>query len=139
MDSGTSFDGVAILCRLSTAYYHYGSPRMYKTFKRATAEIAGESGQQFLMKVDFDYNELGSPRTLWFEPEIYTGNGGAIYGTGIWGLMKYGLAAIANRVPVYIIGVGTNMSYKIVSQETYRRQHIIQNFITDYEMNSRRV
>lgn len=140
MDSGTSFDGTPITCRLSTAYYHYGSPRQRKSFKRATIEVTGENGQAFDMKIDFDYNELGSPRTIWYSPQVYAQSGGAIYGEGKWGIMKYGVGkAVTNRTPVYLIGTGTNMSYKLISNETYRKQHIVQNIITDFELIGRRI
>lgn len=140
MDSGTSFDGSPITCRMSTAYYHYGSPRQLKAFKRATIEVTGDSGQEFDLKVDFDYNEAGSPRTIWYTPMVYTVSGGAIYGEGKWGIMKYGVGAAAtNRVPVYLIGTGTNMSYKLISNETYKGQHIVQNIITDYALVGRQV
>jgi len=140
MDSGKSFDGVAITCRLSTAFFHYGSPRNYKAFKRATIEIAGEANQEFDIKVDFDYNELGSTRTIWYSEGIYNPEGGAVYGDGVWGIMKYGTGLVAtNRVPLYLQGVGTNMSYKFISSEEFRSQHIIQNIITDYELVGRRI
>lgn len=139
MDSGTSFNGTPIICRMTTAFYHYGSPRSWKTFKRATLEVSGDKGQTFNMKVDFEYNEEGSPRTLWYTPEIYSTLSNSSYGSDRWGEMVYGSATVANRAPVYIQGVGTNMSYKILSNEAYRPQHIIQNIITDYEVLSRRV
>lgn len=140
MDSGTSFDGTSITCRMSTAYFHYGSPRQLKSFKRATLEIAGDNGQSFDLKVDFDYNEVGSPRTLWYGRSIYKVDGGALYGEGLWGIMKYGVGVAAtNRIPIYISGIGTNMAYKIISNETYKSQHIIQNLITDFEIIGRRV
>jgi len=140
MDSGTSFDGSPITTRMSTTYYHYGSPRSWKMFKGATFEIFAESGQEFNIKVDFDYNELGSPSTIWYTPVIESVVGGAIYGEGVWGVMKYGVgAAVTNRIPLYIQGKGTNMSYKILTNETYRPQHTIQNIITDYLKGSRRV
>ena len=139
MDSGNSFDGNPILCRMSTAFYHYGSPRQYKAFKRATFEINAENNHKFSVKVDFDYNELGSPRTIWYNPVIYAATGGAIYGEGVWGTMKYGVSQETTRVPIYLQGVGTNMSYKIISNETYKHQHIIQNIITDYSLVGRRI
>lgn len=140
MDSGTSFDGSPITTRMSTAYYHYGSPRSWKMFKAATFEISSESGQEFNIKVDFDYNEIGSPSTIWYTPEVCCIAGGAIYGEAIYGKSKYGVgSAVTNRVPLYIQGKGTNMSYKILTNETYRPQHIIQNIITDYLKGSRRV
>lgn len=140
MDSGTNFDGEAITCRMSTAFYHYGSPRQWKAFKKATMEIFAEDNQEFNVKVDFDYNEATGARTIWYLPLIYNPEGGAIYGESIWGVMKYGVSAAAtNRLPVYIQGVGTNMSYKIISNETYRSQHVIQNIITDYSVQNRRL
>ena len=140
MDSGTSFDGSPITTRMSTAYYHYGSPRSWKMFKGATFEIFSESGQEFSIKVDFDYNEVGSPGTIWYDPQIINVTGGAIYGEGIWGKMRYGVGtAVTNRIIVYLQGKGTNMSYKILTNETYRPQHTIQNIITDYIKGNRRV
>lgn len=140
MESGTSFDGNPITCRMSTAFFHYGSPRQIKRCKRATVEISGENGQQFDMKVDYDYNEPGSPRTIWYQPEVYTVEGTAVYGESQWGIMKYGVGqAATNRVPIYLQGIGTNMSYKVISNETYRTPHIIQNIITDYETLNRRI
>lgn len=139
LDSGYSFDGTPITCRLTTAFFHYGSPRNWKVFKRATLEIAGTTDQMFDIKVDFDYNEPGTGRSIWKSMQVYTVDGSAIYGESKWGLMKYGTAtSVTNRVPVYIVGLGVNMSYKVISNEAYRPQHIIQNIITDYELNSRR-
>lgn len=139
MDSGTSFNGNPIICRMSTAFFHYGSPRTWKTFKRATVEVSGDQGQTFDMKVDFDYNEAGLPATIWYTPEIYSTLSSSTYSVDKWGEMVYGASTVANRAPVYLQGFGTNMSYKFLSNETYRPQHIIQNIITDYEVLSRRV
>jgi len=139
MDSGTSFDGLPIICRMSTAYYHYGSPRQRKAFKRATFEISAQNEQTFDIKVDFDYNELGSPRTIWYTPTLYNTDGGAVYSITEWGTMRYGGSAVTNRVPIYLQGIGTNMSYKILSNEMYRPQHVVQNVITDYSLVGRRI
>ena len=140
LDSGTSMDGEPIICRMGTAFYHYKSPRQWKAFKKATLEVIGDTEQTFDIKVDFDYNELGNPKTLWYTPFIYTEGGGAVWGEGLWGTMVYGNAGtVTNRVPLYLQGVGTNMNYKIISNETYRQQHIVQNIITDYEALHRRI
>ncbi len=139
MDSGKTFDGTAIGCRLTTSFYHYGSPRQWKAFKRATFEVSAENTQEFYMKVDFNYNELGNPNTIWHTPTIYNSSGDAIWGSTKWGTMIWGAGTVTNRVPLYIQGVGTNMSYKVASNENYREQHIIQNIITDLEPVGRRV
>lgn len=139
MDSGKTFDGTAIGCRLTTTFYHYGSPRQWKAFKRATFEVSAENTQEFYMKVDFNYNELGNPRTIWHTPTVYNSNGDAIWASTSWATMVYGAATVTNRIPLYIQGVGTNMSYKVVSSENYREPHIIQNIITDLVSVGRRV
>lgn len=139
MDSGTSFDGNPIICRLATAYFHYGSPRNWKLFKRATIEITGEQEQVFNVKADYDYSESGAPRTIWYTTEIYSILGSSIYSVDEWGSLVYGASTAANRSPIYLQGAGTNISYKVISVEAYRPQHIIQNIITDYELVSRRV
>jgi hypothetical protein len=140
MDSGTSFDSAPIITRLTTAFFHYGSPRNWKNFKRATFEIKGENGQLFNVRLDFDYNEPGVPYSIWNAAYVYALEGTAIYGSSLWGSMIYGSGTTAtSRVPVYLRGVGTNASYKIISNEAYREQHIVQNIITDYEILSRRV
>lgn len=140
MDSGTSFDGVSIVTRMATAYYHYGSPRAYKSFKRATVEFSGENSQVLNLKVSFDYNEPDTPTTIWYTPQVYTQEGSAVWGETKWGTMVYGAVISATaRVPIYIQGIGTNMSYKIITNEAYRKQHIIQNIITDYSAIGRRI
>jgi hypothetical protein len=139
MDSGKSFNGTPIITRMATAYYHYGSPRTWKAFKKATGEVTGETGQVFNMKVSFDYGEPDIAVGVWYEPALYAVGGGAVYSVDKWGEMVYGSSAVVNRSPVHIQGIGTNMSYKVLSNETYRAQHIIQNIITDYELLSRRV
>jgi hypothetical protein len=141
MDSGTSFDGAPIVTRMASAFYHYGSPRNWKNFKRATFEISGEPGQSFNVRADFDYNEPGIIPAIWRTVSIYSLLGeSAVWGSSKWSEMVWGVGQTAtNRVPLYIRGVGVNMSYKIISAETYRTQHTIQNIITDYEILSRRL
>lgn len=139
LDSGTSFDGEEIICRLTTAFYHYGSPRSFKGFKKATIELNGAYLQNFDLRVDFDYREAEIPDSIWYSPTIYTITGNAFYGSSRWGEMIYGGTAATNRTPVYLQGIGTNMSYKLISRESYEAQHIVQNIITDYELLGRRI
>jgi hypothetical protein len=139
MDSGYSFDGKEIFTRLGTSYYHYGSPRRYKAFTKATVEFYGEDNQEFNLKVDFNYNEKGVVRTIWHTPVIYRKDGTAVYAEGEWGTMVYGGATATDRVPIYIQGIGTNLAYKIITKESYRPQHIIQNIITDFKLIGRRI
>jgi len=138
MDSGRSFNGNDIVCRMVTAYYHYGSVRNFKRFKRATFEIFGENGQEIYLKCLFDYREPLQPSVGFYEQSVFRSVGGAVWGDGVWGDMVWGSNSVTSRVPTYINGLGTNMSYLLISKERYRTQHIIQNIITDYEICGRR-
>ena len=141
MDSGPSFDGDIILATMKTAFHHYGSPRNYKSFKRLTAEIRGEAGQQFLMRGNLDYSEQGIAQNVWNLVEtkdtVYKTDsvwGRAIYGTFIWGA-----GAVTNRVVSYLVGVGSNIGFNIISSEKFRGQHIVQNLVVDFELLERRI
>lgn len=141
MDSGPSFDGIDIVCRMSTAYFHYNSPRNNKALKKATLEVRGETGQSFGLKVNFDYLEPETAGSNWYSGSVYSG--GAVtsqWGLAVWGTFVWGqLATATNRVYIYLQGVGTNASYRVLSKEKYRPQHTIQNIISDYEVLSRRI
>ena len=140
LDSGNTFDGTVIITRLATAFYHNKTPRLWKRYKRATIEVQADSGQVFNIRAQFDYNEPDSKKSIWYAPSVYKLSGAAIWGEGVWGTMVYGEGNPAtSRLPVYISGVGTNVSYRVVTNMPYKGQHTIQNIITDYEQLSRRV
>lgn len=138
MDSGRSFNGLDIVTRMVTAYYHYGSLRNFKSFKRATFEIFGENDQEIYMKCQFDYREPTQPTTDFYTQRVFKAVGGAVWGEGVWGDMIWGTSSVTSQVATHINGVGTNMSYLLLSRERYREQHIIQNIVTDYQLCARR-
>lgn len=141
MDSGTSFDGEEIFCAMSTPYFHYGSPRNNKALKRATVEVRGGKDQVFATRVFFDYSELDVTPGIWNETSVYSdGILTSIWGVSIWGDFVWGkMSEATNRLHMYLQGVGTNFSYRILSRERYRPQHTIQNIISDYEVIGRSI
>lgn len=141
MDSGPNFDGQPITATLKTAFHHYGSPRNYKAFKRLTCEIRGEAGQEFLVRGNLDYSELGTAQNIWNGVATVDtiSNTSSLWGKAIYGTFIWGAGAVTNRVITYLVGIGTNIGFNLVSKETYRGQHIIQNFIVDYELMQRRI
>jgi hypothetical protein len=138
MDSGKSFNGESIIARLVTAFYHYGSVRNFKRFKRATFEIFGENEQEVKVRCNFDYREPTQPASGFYTGLVSRVLGAGVWGLGVWGEMVWGTSTVTSRIPFYINGLGTNMSYTVLSEETYRDQHIIQNIITDYALCGRR-
>jgi hypothetical protein len=139
MDSGKTFNGKDITCRLMTTYHSYNSPRNYKLFKRATVEVFGENGQELTVKCLFDYQSPDQPVVGSLYESLSRRAGSAVWGVDPWGSMVWGLIlTVTSSVPFYINGLGTNMSYTIVSKEKHRDQHIIQNILTEYELCARR-
>jgi hypothetical protein len=138
MDSGKSFNGNYMTHWLQTPYHHYKYLRSNKSFKRATFEIFGENDQTIYVRLNFNYNEPDVPLTNIFETALSTRAGTAVWGETLWGTMVYGSAgSVTDRVPLYVNGVGTSMSYKVLVRDKYRDQHIIQNIITDLEVLGR--
>lgn len=140
MDSGHNFDGSEIICRATTAFYHYSTPTVYKQLIGVEMEIAGENGQEFNIQANFDYLEPNQPTTIWVSGDLNSFIGTAIWGTSVWGTMRYGQAVTAtNRISLYLQGVGTKISYKIITEDKYRSPHTLQNIITNYKRMARRV
>lgn len=137
MDSGKSFNGSYITHWFETPYYHYKYIRSNKSFKRATFEIFGEDDQTVYVRANFDYNEPTVPLTNLFSTQLAIREGSAVYGETEWGSMIYGATSVTDSVPMYINGVGTNMSLKVLVRDKYRSQHTIQNLICDFEVLGR--
>jgi len=65
MDVGTSFDGAAIDFYMDFAYNNFGSPRVLKSFKNATLEVAGSGYAEFSFGSSLGYasTEIEQPST----------------------------------------------------------------------------
>jgi len=137
MDSGTSFDGSAISTLMTTAFYHYKSPRNWKRFKEVLFEIASISDLTVDIRFAFDYLSGYVPRSGIFGIDLLAA--GARWGEGLWGTMRYSGSESTNRIKFPIQGLGANMSISIRTTETYKRQHTVQNFITDFQICGRQL
>lgn len=137
MDSGTSFDGEEIETLMSTAFYHYGSPRNWKKFHSIVAEINTVNEIDLQLRTLFDYGESHLPRTSRIEA-ILRGNGG-VWGEGNWGEMTYSAGLGTSRLKYYTPGLASNMSLEVTTSEKYAKPHTVQNMITDYELSRRQL
>ncbi len=136
MDSGTSFNGEAIRTHAVTAYHNYGSSRSWKHFIDLLFEMSADNGTRFFIATDYDYGDNLLPRNALASQKL-PGLGG-VWGTAVWGTFIWGGAYIQRPI-YYIYGYGTNMSVAIRTEEKYRAQHIVHNFITDYSLHDRRL
>ena len=129
-DVGTSFDGAAISTKLSTAYYHYKSPRIQKRFLRATFEIASVDSITIDIKPSFDYSGVGYIKGV--QEEIDVLGAGSVWGEGEWGQMVYASSEGTNRVFYDMQGIGANMNLSLYTSGKFLRSHTLQNIIVDY-------
>jgi hypothetical protein len=138
MDSGTSFDGNEIPTKLSTAYYHYGSSRNWKKFKSIMFEITAPEDIDVLISTSFDYSDVELPRSSSFLENIL-GKGGAVYGSGEWGIMKWGSSVFTTRFLHYIRGLSSNMSVSLRTSSKHAESHALLNFTVDFELAGRQL
>lgn len=137
MESGTSFDGIAIPTKMTTAFYHYKSPRNWKRFHRATFEIICGRAISLFFKPSFDYDIYQSPKSITLDVNIL--GVGVRWGEGKWGVMNYGGSNVTNRIGQPIEGVGSNMNFSIETNDMYASPHTIQNVIIDYTLMGRQL
>lgn len=135
-DSGTSFNGEAIETKMVTSYYHYKSPRIWKRFLRSSFEMAADNGTTFYVRADFDYRDIDSPKNS--QTPIVTYGGGSLWGEGTWGVFVWGSSVIQTPT-IYTQGYGYNMSLTVRTLEKYKTQHVIENFIADYQLLSQKM
>jgi hypothetical protein len=137
MDTGTSFDGAEIPTKLSTSFYHYGSPRLWKKFRSIEFEVASLDPVDVLIRTLFDYSasHLPVPGSV---TKALTG-AGSLWGTGVWGVMRWSTGESTNRFIHYIKGLGSNMSISFITSSKYSRPHTLQNFTTDFELTKRQL
>jgi len=136
MDSGTSFDGEPIETKLATAFYSYNSPTSWKRFRKITLEAQADKDFVFFGKPEFNYRTPNIPRS---NTESYTSTGyGGVWGTGAWGLFTYGSEEVQSPA-LYMSGYGTNMSIRIVTRSKFTTPHVINNIITEYSLQGRKM
>jgi len=133
MDKGTSFDGETINTSFESAYYHYGTPRLWKRFHRVLFEITSTNRTQFFIKPKYNYSsgELANAQTQ----EFRTVGQAAQWGFAKWGSFVWG-GPVVNNPMVYLRGYGNNFSMGIGTTSKYTR-HTIHNMIVDYSNGSR--
>lgn len=136
-DSGTSFDGEVINTQLTTAYYHYKTPRIWKYFKRIVFEGTGELGTKIGIRLVFDYNEPNVPTMPYSETTTSTSSSSK-YGEILWGAFIWGASA-ASRIVYYLTGYGTNMGVQLRTSSKYKKQHTLHNFIVDFTSGPKQV
>jgi len=138
MDSGTSFNGVEIVTKLATSYYHYGSPADIKRFFKLLFEITSSSKVKFEVACDFDYGSKASPSNP-NQPLLGLEDQGGVWGSSTWGVFFWGGKAVIQNPSLYIEGIGVNMSVVLRTKEKFTDKHVIHNIITNFNLLSKKM
>lgn len=64
LDKGTSFDGDAIAWIAELHFNHFGSPRLLKTWRKATIEVTGESYAEISIAYNIGYGTSDLPQSV---------------------------------------------------------------------------
>ena len=131
IDSGTSFDGVAVDSFIRSSYHSYGSPQVKKRFREIGLEINADTSTTLTVYPTFDYGGTFSPRSSaaatsysvsvtadeWNEDDIFND--------------ATGVTVVASE-RIKISGIGTNMGMIIKNSSTYDKPITLQGAVVDY-------
>lgn len=134
--SGTSFDGAPISSLMSTASYHYKSPRVWKRFSKIYFEASGKDPFTVAVSPRYNYNSATLPEPSRVE---YASVGGvSIWGDAEWNDFIWSRGELKS-LDVYLSGIGSNMGVYLQSRSKYARPHIIYNMQVSYTLNTQQL
>ena len=131
IDSGTSFDGVAVDSFIRSSYHSYGSPQVKKRFREIGLEINADTSTTLTVYPTFDYGGTFSPRSSqaatsydvsvtadeWNEDDVSNDT--------------TGVTVVASE-RIKISGIGTNMGMIIKNSSIYDKPITLQGAVVDY-------
>lgn len=132
LEKGPSFDGSAIESWAMFSYYHYGSPRNNKRFRRAALDVDTPEPLTLKVRADFDYGDKSSD-------EITRA---VVANTGLWSddeWFDYSVAmdpASQESMPLY--GSGKNMGVSAYHSGTQNTKFRISGLLTDLSVRARK-
>ena len=135
-NSGTSFDGEAILTRLATSFHSYGTTTRWKDFKNLLLELSATRGLDVSYRMEFDYAMASMPKGE--STTITTSGIAGIFGEALWSLFSWGsgyLTQLSSRV----VGYGSNMRLLLTTESKYEETHTFHNFVAEYVIGARKM
>lgn len=138
IDSGTSFNGSEIETELSTSYFNYGAPTLFKRFKEVYFEGFIPYKLDFKIRADFEYRFTEYIQSTVDDELIIAGGESEAYGVGSYDTMRYGSSE--NQTAVYYVSsFGTNMSLSLRTSSKYSSPHTLSSMIVQYSINGRKM
>ena len=106
MESGNTFDGIAITSQYWTPYLSFNDPTFRKTLYKLIAHYTPENDIEGSFSINFDFNRQGK-----IQPEVITfskSGGGAVWGSFTWDSGVWAGAAPDAVLETQVIGSGQN-------------------------------
>ncbi len=135
MDSGNSFDSSFIEGSLRLPFYHYGNPRIEKTFNQLTVELDAPvlltNNTEITITTNHNYGNPATPRPIAETVSDIAGGGGLYdnnygYGNFVWS------EAVVTEIYAYLDGYGSNMSILITYKTKNDGKFSFLTAIVDY-------
>jgi hypothetical protein len=115
-DSGSDFDGTAILARYATPDYDYGDLGTLKTLHYCRVSIGAEGQVSPELQVKYDYASTDVPQPASNFP-FGTVNPSSIFGEAVFGTNTFG-AVSAPLIRIPLQGSGTSNNFTILSNDS---------------------
>lgn len=128
-DSGTSFDGEAIVTFARVPFYHSKSPGRIKRYRRADFDITVDGACQISIGVDYSYArpDVRSDPTRSFAVLA----GGGFWDISLWNQFRWN-AGYIGQAPVKLEGSGENVSFLLASSSATQAQHAFDGVMLRY-------
>jgi hypothetical protein len=136
MDSGNSWDGGEMTHYLRFPYYHYGSPRTNKLFRRATFELQAPSSTDLVCVPSFGFNnpEIDSAENLEMSSLL---SAAGFWDIDNWDEFYWGSATVESG-RVKLSGSGVNLGLYLQGDSTYEDPHNIHGVTVHYSQRAMR-
>ena len=131
IDSGTSFDGLAVDSFIRTSYHNYGSPQVKKRFREIGLEINADTSTTLTVYPTFDYGGTFSPRSSPSATEYTVSVTSDAWSEDDISNSDTGVTVVASE-RVKINGIGTNMGMIIKNSSIYDKPITLQGAVVDY-------
>jgi hypothetical protein len=129
LNRGRSFDGSEIQATLRPAFNHSRSPRTRKRYRKAIFELKPTSACTLSIQPEFSYgNGDAQTHTIW--DQSVSGLGGR-WDTSNWDRFYWDSNEFTS-IDVKLDGVGTNISFTIISKTSNELPHTIQGVTLHY-------
>lgn len=136
LDSGTSDDGAPVEAYLRLAFMNQGTPNQNKRYHCAFLDVTDAGPTNIISyTADFDFSHPDQPGSQEETTTIH--GGGGFWDTAYWDQF-YWDAMIQGQAVADLDGLGTNISFVVMSDATYEEPHTLASLTIFYSSRGRK-